>query len=183
MGDNTGKTVLITIAVLFILFLIFGFTVPVKDVSYDVQVQYNDTETYQVQEPYSDTEQYTVQEPYTDIEYYTDYITVNVPYLVNVPCPRPPMPGPGLVPPGPRPPIPPGGVRPPLPPPPGPQMCTITRYHNETQAVSKSREVTKYRDVTKTRSVTKYRTVDKTRTVIKVRTETRWKKVPLFNFE
>ncbi len=169
---STEKTIGLTVAVILVLFLIFGFTVPVKDFSYNENVPYEVTETYQVQEPYTATETYTEKEPYTDIEYYTNYVTVNVPYTVTYPCGgwQPPRP-PGPIPPGPRPPI---------PPPQPPQMCTRTEYHPKVQAVQGSKEVTKYRDVTKQREVIKIRTVDKTRQVIKIRTETRWKKVPLF---
>ncbi len=65
------------IIVLVCLLAILAFVVclvPLKEVSYAVAVDYQDTEAYYEDEPYEDIEKYTVTEPYEDIETYRETV-------------------------------------------------------------------------------------------------------------
>jgi len=70
--------VLGVILALVIVALAFGL-VPLKEVSYAVAIDYQDTETYYETEPYEDIEKYTVAEPYEATETYF----VSEPYEEN----------------------------------------------------------------------------------------------------
>lgn len=172
--------------------------IPLKTVSYTVNVPYEDVETYYEKEPYTVEEPYTVREPYTasvSIDYRvtkasiynwfwsrgsdcwvtiqnTDtksgYFRVTFNLVTE------------------------GGA-------------TTTKTAREYIAIGEekdvmvkhdgdyiktydysitppTKEVTKYRDVTKYREVTKYRDVEKQRTVTRVRKETRYKDVSFLDY-
>lgn len=177
---------LVVVCILFIVFLILGFTVPVKIQSYTRQEVFTDYRTRIEKEPYDVAETYS--EPYTETvtKYRQECYTV----MIQVPCgtyvcdqdchprPRPeprPRPGPNTPP-----------APPPLPPVPPPQDChprICTRYCPEAQLTCNSvpypEEVTKYRE--KQRTVTKWRDKEVREPFTNYRTVTEYQKVPLFS--
>ena len=166
--DTGAKWVLVVVCILFLGFLILGFTVPVKIQSYTEQEAFTDYRTRIEKEPYNVTETYS--EPYTERvtkyrqECYT--VTVQVPcgtYVCGQDCcPRP------------RPePCPPQDCQ--------PRICT--RYCPEPQLtcnpVPYTEEVTRYRE--KQRTVTKWRDKQVTEPFTNYRIVTKYRKVPLFS--
>jgi hypothetical protein len=163
IGDSMKKNrpLIAALSVLYLLmiFLILFCIVPLKEISYQVPVMYQDTETYTEQEPYVDTVYYTDKEPYATTEPYTitqPYMATE-PYVTYEQSPAPPPPAPV--------------------PPPQPVVYyrDVTRYMTLTQY----KDVIQFRDVQKSRNEIKVRPVQKQRTVTKVRQETRYKMVPL----
>lgn len=155
------------ISIFLVLFILFCCILPLKQISYEVPVIYQDTEIYTEQVPYIETVFYTEQEPYTTSEPYI----VREPYITYQPQPGQP-----------RPPYPPPPTTdnttiplPPPPPPPIPQYREVIHY----STVTKYQNVVRYQEVEKSRGEIRYKTVQKQRTVNKIKQETRYKMVPL----
>jgi hypothetical protein len=168
-GKNPFSMASFYISILLVLFILFFCILPLKQVSYEVPVVYQDTEIYTEQIPYIETVYYTEQEPYTTTEAYT----VREPYIAYQPQ---------FVPPRPRPPLPPPPTDnttmpppPPRPPQPIPQYREIIQY----STVTKYQNVVRYQEVEKAREEIKYKSVQNQRTVDKIKIETRYRMVPL----
>jgi hypothetical protein len=167
-GKSTFSVASFYISILLVLFILFFCILPLKQVSYEVPVVYQDTEIYTEQIPYIETVYYTEQQPYTTTEAYTvrePYISYQPQYM---PPPRPPLPPPPT-----------DNTTMPLPPPPPPQPIPeyreVIRYSN----VTKYQNVVRYQEVEKAREQIRYKTVNNQRTVDKIKLETRYKMVPL----
>jgi len=177
---STSNLIVVLFCVAFVIFLIVGFTVPLKWHQYQEQEAFTDYRT--VQEPYEVVETYIDDEPYADtvIKYRQECQSVAVQfacgsYVCGQNCRRPgpgpgPKPGPG---PGPGP-----GHNPPS----GCQPNFCTKYCTEHQIVCNdipyTEDVTKYRQVEKQRTIVKIR--DKQESFTNYRTVTKQKQVPLF---
>lgn len=70
------KKLVIGIIIVAVIALVVGF-VPIMEVPYTGQFQYQDTEIYYVDEPYEDKETYYVEEPYEDTETYTETVPLS----------------------------------------------------------------------------------------------------------
>jgi len=164
---NTFSIVTLSLFCFLMVFVLFFCILPLKQISYEVPVVYQEMETYIEQEPYTETVYYWEKEPYTVTEAYTvqEPYTITEPYMFYPPMPPPPPPASGNV-----------VAPPPLPrPPPLIQNRQIVRYMN----VTKYKDVIRYEDVQKSRAELRYRPVQKQRTVTRIRQETRYKTVPL----
>ena len=170
-NNNSFKKNTLTIASLslscfLVIFVLFFCIIPLKQISYEVPVVYQDIEIYTEQEPYLETVYYSEKEPYNVTEAYTvsQPYTTTEPYMVYNPRPWLPPPSTG------------NHTRPPRPPPePLISYREVTRYMD----VTKYRDVLQYQDVQKSRNEVRFRPVQKQRTVAKVRQETRYRMVPL----
>lgn len=169
-GDSFKKNTLtiasLSLSCFLVIFVLFFCIIPLKQISYEVPVVYQDIEIYTEQEPYLETVYYSEKEPYNVTEAYTvsQPYTTTEPYMVYNPRPWLPPPSTG------------NHTRPPRPPPePLISYREVTRYMD----VTKYRDVLQYQDVQKSRNEVRFRPVQKQRTVAKLRLETRYRMVPL----
>lgn len=152
----------IVVCILFVLFLVFGFTVPVKIQSYTEQEAFTDYRTRIEKEPYEVTETYSAPYTATVIKYRQECYTatVQVPcgtYVCGQDCyPQPPQDCRHLI---------------------------CTRYCPEPQiscnSVPYPEEITKYREAQRT--VTKWRDKEVTEPFTNYRTTIKYRSVPLFS--
>lgn len=81
---NMFSIVPLSVSGFLVLFVLFFCILPLKQVSYEVPIVYQEIETYTEQEPYVETVNYSEQEPYTITEPYvvSQSYTVTEPYIV-----------------------------------------------------------------------------------------------------